>query len=743
MELLRSEADSQARILLVDDEPLLLQTLSRIVASRGHETELAASGAAALQALEQGGFDLVLLDFILPDMSGDQVMQAMTERGHAIPVIVVSGDASINSAIEAFRCGAYDFIRKPYEAEELLRKIDNVMHKRRLERENKTFQTLLQASERRYRYLVNSSPDIIYTLDRDGRFTFLNDRVEGLLGYQKDELIGQHYTHVVHQDDLARVTYVFNERRTGMRASRNIGLRLKHKDGIRSPHFETRFLCIELNAMGMYGDDPHGEAQRFLGTYGVARDVSDRKQAEETIAYQAYHDLLTGLSNRYLFRDRLTLAIAQAKRNGHMLAVMFLDLDNFKVVNDTLGHVVGDELLQGVAARLKSCLRESDTLSRIGGDEFTLLLPQIGDAEDAQVLAEKMIAVLRRPFSINGHELFVRVSIGIALCPADGETMDSLIKSADIAMYHAKARGRDNLQFFATTMNAAFSGRLSMENSMRRALERNEFVVHYQPQVDLESGAIVGAEALIRWQSPTLGLVSPSDFIPLAEETGLIVPIGHWVLGTVCAQAGKWRDMGLPPLRLAVNLSSQQIEKPDLVDCITRALETNRLESRHLEIEITESSIMKDVENTIYKLRQLGEIGVKISIDDFGTGYSSLSYLKKFPVHTIKIDQSFVGDIEKDSGGTSIVTAIIAMAKGLKLNLVAEGVETPQQLAFLRRQGCNEAQGYLVSMPLSAEEFTRLLQEKGAALHFGGSDGLGENRRDGCPRLTAQGSFQH
>ena len=701
------------RILLVDDELHLLNGLKRVMNVYGYEPEIANGGAEALARIQQQHYDLILLDLGMPEVDGFQVMEFVVSRGLDTTVIVVSGDTSINSAIKALRNGAYDFLRKPYEPEELLHTIQNALGKRKLERENENIGKQLEQSEKWYRYLVNNSPDLIYTLDEQGCFTFLNDRAESLLGYGKDELAGKHYSELIHEEDLLSVTHIFDERRTGDRASRNVEVRLKCKaDAHRPRQFEMRFITMEFNAMGMYDDVDPNFPGRFVGTYGVAKDVSDRKKAEETINYQAYHDLLTGLPNRILFKDRLSLAMAQAKRNDEMLAVMLLDLDRFKVVNDTLGHVIGDELLLSVGARLRGCLREGDTLARLGGDEFTLLLPQVGGGEDAEKIAQKIITALERPFYIDNHELFISVSIGISLFPNDGETIDGLVKNADIAMYHTKSRGKNNYQFYSQSMNASFSERLSLESSMRKALERDEFRVFYQPQLNIRTGRIVGVEALIRWQHPTLGLLPPSEFIPLAEETGLIVPIGEWAMRTACVQTKAWLNAGIPPIRLAVNLSAQQIEQSHFVEKIMQILRETGLNVGLLELEITESMIMQDVENTIVKLRKLSMAGVKISIDDFGTGYSSLSYLKKFPIHTLKIDQSFVRDLTKDlSGDASIVTAIIAMAKGLRLNIIAEGVETEKQLELLQAMDCDEMQGFLFSWPLSVDDATKLLTE--------------------------------
>ena len=699
-----------ARLLVVDDEPRMRQSLVDLVRLQGYEADSAENGRVAIQRLKEAAYDLVLLDLFMPDIDGYAVMQHMVEHYPKISVIVVSGDSTIQAAIHALRNGAYDFLRKPYEPEELFKTVENALNKRRLEEENESFQIKLEQSEKWYRYLVDNSPDIIYTLDNGGCFRFLSNRVETLLGYQKDELIGQHYTTIIFDEDIECAKFVFNERRTGSRASADVELRLKCKNGGTVVHFENRFITIELNAMGMYvGSNPETNA-KFVGTYGVAKDISDRKKAEETIYHQAYHDLLTGLPNRLLFKDRLNLAMAQAKRSRQKLAVMFLDLDRFKVVNDSLGHVVGDQLLQSVANRLGKCVREGDTLARLGGDEFTLLLPQVVHPEDAANTAKKILSVLGRPFFLAGQDHHFSASIGIAIYPEDGDSVDGLIKNADIAMYHVKDLGRNNYAFFTQVKNTTYSDRLSLESDLRKSVTNNELELYYQPQVNTTTGAIVGMEALIRWNHPLRGLLYPADFIPLAEETGLIGAIGEWVLQTACSQSRSWQTAGMLPIRMSVNLSAHQIEQQNFLDTMVQLLRDTGLPSQHLEIEITESAMMKDIEKTQDKLRQLAGLGVRISIDDFGTGYSSLSYLKNLPIHSIKIDQSFIRDITASESETSIVTAMIQIAKGLKLKLIAEGVETDYQLAFLRNNHCEECQGFLFSRPVNTAEATRILR---------------------------------
>ncbi len=726
---------SKIRILVVDDETRLRESLVELIARHGYEAHAASGGKAAVSMLETQNFDLLLLDLRMPDMTGIEVMQFINSRGLDVTVIVVSGDSSFDGAVTVLRQGAYDYVKKPYAAEELLRTVDNAVNKRRLEHENSAMHSRLAESEKLHRYIVNSSPDIIYMLDPDGCFTFLNERVESLLGYRVDDLVGKHYSVILHDEDVEQANYRFNERRTGERSSRNVELRLKCRDGIGAPrYFESNELPIEMSAMGVYARTESGGRGKFLGTYGIARDITERKRAEEIISYQANHDLLTGLPNRTLLKDRLSLAISHSRRNSQSLAVLFLDLDRFKLINDTLGHVAGDELLQSVSSRLKDCLREGDTLARVGGDEFMLLLPEVRTDEDAAKVAQKIIEVLKHPFTIDGHDVFVSVSIGVAIYPRDGKTLDSLIKNADIAMYHIKERGKDGMQFFSQHMNATLSRYLSLESGMRKALELNQFRVYYQPQVDIVSGQVVGLEALIRWQHPTRGLLPPMEFVPLAEENGLIIPIGDWLLSTACEQIARWRDAGLPHVRVAVNLSALQVEQPSFVERVISVLDQYGLPGSALELEITENVIMKDMDIVVQKLRQLSSRGIRIAIDDFGTGYSSLSYLRKLPIHTLKIDRSFVHDIRHESGDGSIVTAIVAMAKGLRLKLIAEGVEHQAQLDYLRALGCHEMQGFLFSRPLEASQARRLIA---GGVNFDGFTTQGPGDAGSAPGASA------
>lgn len=703
--------DRTSVILLVDDEPRMLSSLSELLSLSGYQTVSAVGGLEAIKQLQQQDFCLMLLDLKMPGFSGHQVMDYVEEKSLDTTVIVMSGEVSYDAMSQVLRRRAYDYVKKPYAPDELLQTIENALKQRRLKKEKAQIAEQLKESEQLYRYMVDSSPDIVYMLDEDGKFTFVNDRVVQLLGYQKVELMGRHYSEIVCLDDTEKACHVFNERRIASRAPHNVELRLRCRDRSQKQGcFETNTIPIEINATGIYRGD-HIEGKRFVGTYGVIRDISDRKEAERTIKFQAYHDLLTRLPNRALFKDRLNLAVAHAKRAHQQLAVMFLDLDRFKLVNDSLGHIFGDQLLQVVTQRLRECVREGDTLARFGGDEFTLLLPQITSGADSEVIARKIIDRFKEPFFIENNELYVTISIGIAVYPQDGSSMDELIKCSDTAMYYVKGRGKNAFQFFSSEMNEISLQRLSLERDLRKALEQKQFELYFQPQVEVDaySSTIVAAEALIRWHHPIHGLLGPNEFISIAEDSGLILPIGEWVIEEACATLCAWKDAGFDNIRIAINLSALQVEHKNFVDGFIRIIDKYGIDGSNLEAEITENLIMQDMESNIQKLHRLSQHGVKIAIDDFGTGYSSLSYLQKLPIHTLKIDRSFITAIDREAAEVCIVDAIVAMARGMKLDLIAEGVESKNQVDYLLRVGCSCMQGYYFGKPQPSEQMLLLL----------------------------------
>jgi diguanylate cyclase (GGDEF)-like protein/PAS domain S-box-containing protein len=718
---LQFESDNLPRILLVDDEPRLLSSLYELLRDRDYHLVTASCGAEALAHLGRVRFDLVLLDLRLPDMSGHDIMDFINEKEIEADVIVMSGEVGIDAAIGALKRGAYDYLRKPYSREELLKTVANALQQRRLELANLRIASQLEDSEKLYRYLVDSSPDIIYTLNHEGRFTFVNDRAYQLLGFAREDLIGKHYSILVHEEDLERARYVFNERRVDERASRNVELRLKcHAGGSQDRTFNNTLMTISLNSIGMHVPDHDVKKLEFFGTYGVARDITDRKRAEEVISYQAYHDILTDLPNRMLFKDRLGLAVIQAKRKLTELAVMFIDLDRFKLVNDTLGHVKGDELLQQVSLRLKDCLRRGDTLARQGGDEFTIVLPELRDREDAKIIADKFLECLHKPFDLDGHEVHISASIGIAIYPGDGESIDELLRHADIAMYQVKALGKNGHSFYHNSMLDVSHQKIALEQSLRKALEQNELEMYYQPQMDVITGRIIGAEGLMRWNHPQRGLLTAGEFLPFAEDNGLMLPISDWMIGALCRDMLQWNASGGEAIRLSLNLSPQYLDRGDFFEKMRGALVRYGISPAQIEVEITENICIRNPQYAIEQLNKLCQLGVSVAIDDFGTGYSSLSYLHRFPIHTIKIDQSFVKEIHDEHGHYPVILAIISIARGLGLHLIAEGVETDVQARYLKANGCLTMQGYLYHRPIALSNFINLLIEQDAA---GGSAG--------------------
>jgi len=701
-----------AKLLLVDDKQELLTSLHHLVTLYGYEAHPALGGEAAMAALANDEYDVVLLDLIMPGISGHDILDFAAREKLKCKIIVVSGDSSFTGVKHALHCGAFDFVKKPYEAAELIATMETALRQVKLENQQEVMEGKLRASEELHRFIVNSSPDLVYMLDRNGCFSFINDRCESMLGLPRTELLGKHYSELIAEEDLEAVDNLFNERRTGDRAVRNCEIRLKsHLRDERKGSSRLQTVWSELTAMGIYADNNERTRQNFEGTYGTARDISERKEAEELINFQAYHDLLTHLPNRALLWDRLSLAITQARRNKRKLATMFLDLDRFKLVNDTLGHNMGDRLLKAVANRLQSCLRKGDTLSRFGGDEFALLLPEVRTRDDVVVIAEKILTRLSEPFIIDRHELFVGASIGIAMYPESGDSGESLIQNADIAMYHVKGRGKNGYQFFSEEMNHQFSTRLNLERELRNALLKGEFEVFYQPQVSLADGHISGVEALVRWRHGSRGIIEPREFLPLAEETGLILQIDEHIQQQAFHDVAAWHRAGAGELCLSVNLTAMQIEQDNFVERFVAGLKAAGLDPRFVKLELTENTLMQDMEIIIPKLKEIRNLGAAIAIDDFGTGYSSLSYLQQFPINTLKIDRSFVGDIRAEQGGASIVDAIVAMARGLRLDLVAEGVENRTQLKYLQEQGCEEVQGFIFSPAVPADDMVALLRD--------------------------------
>lgn len=687
------------RIMIVEDEPRLRASTALLLARPDRAIIECECGAAALTELAEQDVDVVLLDLHLPDLHGIEVLSKLRDLPLKAVVIVVSADNQINSAIQALRLGAYEFIRKPYEPEQLEHTVDNALQRRRLEASHAVMTSRLEQSEKLHRFLVEQSPDIIYTLDEEGRFLFISRRIETLLGFPREELIGAHFSILIHDEDREQAQFSFAERRTGERASNNVEVRLRRNDSNGYLHFDNRLIVTMLSATGLYEGDDQNQPARFVGTYGVARDITEHKRAEQVISFHAYHDHLTGLPNRTLFRDRLDVAMRQARRRESLVGIVFVDLDRFKLVNDTYGHAEGDTLLRNFTDRLSGILRAGDTLARQGGDEFTIVLPDLSRPEDAQVTADKIIEVLRKPFSVAGQEFIASVSLGISVFPRDGDTPEALIRHADLAMYHIKKSGKNGIAFYQPAMSQGHWDRIALENDLRLAGERGEFQLVYQPQISVSRQRMIGVEALLRWHHPQHGLLDPSRFIGLAEEAGFIKTLSDWVLAEACRQLARWHAEGHHGLRMSVNLSPHEFERDDIVERVAASLNAQRIPAGALEIEITENILLQDAERVIDKVRTLRHCGVHVAIDDFGTRYSSLNYLRRFPVSSIKIDQSFTHSLEGDQGSAAIVKAFVGISEGFGLHLVAEGVENETQAQELRRLGCDVMQGYHFAQP--------------------------------------------
>ena len=690
--------NSTQRLLLVEDNPGDARLLSEMLVTPGsNRMELRQTGcmSEAEKYLGEHAVDIVLLDLGLPDTEGLEAVRRARAVAPRVPLVVLTGLDDESLAVQALREGAQDYLVKgQIEARGLLRVLRYAV-------ERKITEDALFVEKERAQTTLNCIGDAVICTDFSGNITFLNVVTEKMTGWLGQEAEGRPVTEVFRILDATScetipipIGIALGQNRTLQLPSNCILIR---RDGVEMP--------IEGSVAPI-----HDRQGNVTGGVIVSRDASAARAVSLQMSHSAEHDFLTGLPNRMLLNDRVTQAIVLARRHAKQAAVMFLDLDGFKHINDSLGHSVGDRLLQSVARRLVDCARASDSVSRQGGDEFIVLLSEMQHPEDAAIAARRMLQAVAEPHSIGQHDFHITASIGVSIYPDDGLDAETLIRNADTAMYQVKENGRQNYQYFKSAMNARAVERQSIEQGLRRALERNEFALHYQPKVNFETGAITGAEALIRWTHPTLGAVPPAQFIPIAEDCGLILPIGNWVLSQACKQAQAWVDAGLPMATMAVNVSAKQFLDPDFLEGLFAILDETGLDPRLLELELTECVLMKHAESAASILQTLRGRGVQVAVDDFGTGYSSLSCLRRFPVDALKIDQSFVGQINAHGDDGCIVTAVISMARSLKLRVVAEGVETLEQLTFLQSHECDEAQGYYFSRPVPPEQFANLLR---------------------------------
>src|SRR6266478_6755830 len=685
-------------LLLIDKNPAHAEAFRESVLKANDgpfESEWLQTFSKSMERLRAQTIWAIFANLSLPDSHGLDTIDKLLQAAPSVPILVIGGIEDEDLCTEALRHGAKDYLLEGH--------IDRYSFDRAIRNmaERKTAEEVLFTEKERASVTLNSIGDAVLSTDILGNVTYLNVVAEKMTGWRREEATGKPLAEVFRIIDGSTRKTARDPMEMAVEQNRTVGLTVNcvliRRDGFES--------AIEDSAAPI-----HDRVGRITGAVIVFHDVSAARAMSVQMTHSAQHDVVTNLPNRLLLSDRISQSISLARRQRKHLAVIFLDLDRFKYINDSLGHATGDKVLQFVSKRLLGGVRGSDTVSRMGGDEFVILLSEIANPEDAARSARKLLLLLSAPHFIEGSDLQIDASIGISVYPEDGEDAETLIKNADTAMYHAKENGRNNFQFFKAEMNLKSVERQSLEGSMRHAVERGEFLLHYQPKVNLDTGEITGVEALVRWQQPDRGLLPPAQFVPIAEDCGLILQIGRWVLREACRQARAWQDAGLPPLPIAVNVSAVEFRDKGFVEGVRTILAETGLAAQCLELELTEGVLMEHAESTAAVLQELKTMGIRLAVDDFGTGYSSLSYLQQFPIDVLKIDQSFVHRITGDPDDSQIVSAIISMGKSLKHLVVAEGIETQEQSAFLQAQHCAEGQGYLFSRPLAAAQFARLLQ---------------------------------
>ncbi|MBY0556440.1 MAG: EAL domain-containing protein [Burkholderiaceae bacterium] len=723
-----SEQAGKGEVLIVEDTPASLKLLSDLLTEAGYYVRQAPNGELALWTVQSRPPELILLDIRMPGIDGFEVCQRLkaTPELCQIPVIFLSAQHDTDDRVRGFALGAVDFIAKPFQAEEILARTDahvrlaraqkalaaeRAMLEQRVSERTAQLSALAASLEQEVQQrraneefmrlasqVFEATQDAIVVSDRRGCIVASNPAFTRISGYAGEEAIGQGVI-MLHAGETDQHTYEAMSQAIVQTGHWSGEIMARRKNGDTFPGLLS--VSVVRDAQG-----------EICNHVAVFMDITERKAEQHLIDFLSHHDALTGLPNRMLARQQFEQTLASARREGRCVAVMCLDLDHFKSINDSYGHHVGDQALQMVAKFLSECVGEGNTVTRQGGDEFQIIIADERQLAQIMVLAQRILAGLRTERLIDGHAISVTSSIGIAVSLTDGDSFDELVRNGDTALFRAKELGRDNYAFFTERMDAEVRNRLAIQNQLRGAIARDEFEVYYQPQMCLRSGAIVGAEALLRWDSAVLGRVPPARFIPLAEEYGLVTSIGEWVLASVCAQIRRWHDEGLGDIKVGVNLSAGQFANDATVSYVERTLRDYRIDPQCLGLEITEGTVMGDPDKAVAALRRLKAIGVSVSLDDFGTGYSSLSYLKRFPIDVLKIDKSFVDDVTTNPADAAIALSVVSLAHNLNMRVIAEGVETREQMEFLTHHGCDEMQGYYFSRPVDVRAFTALLRER-------------------------------
>jgi diguanylate cyclase (GGDEF)-like protein/PAS domain S-box-containing protein len=715
-----SDQHTKGEVLIVEDTPASLKLLSDLLTEAGYSVRQAPNGELALWTAQSRPPELILLDIRMPGIDGFEVCRRLKASPELcqVPVIFLSAQHDTDDKVRGFALGAVDFIAKPFQAEEILARTDAHVRLGRAQKAlaaerasleervaERTAELAREVEQRRANEeflrlaskVFEATQDAIVVTDREARIVATNPAFTQISGYGAGEVVGQSAA-MLHAGDPDAKSFD-----------------LMVQSIVKTGHWSGEILARRKN-----GDTYPGllsasvvkdDAGHVINHVAVFMDITERKAEQHLIDFLSNHDALTGLPNRLLARERFDQTLAAARREGRCVAVMCLDLDRFKSINDSYGHDVGDKALQVVSKFLTETVRESDTVTRQGGDEFQIIIADDAQLGATMALAQQILSGLRKDLVIDGQQITVTSSIGIAVSLTDGDSLDELVRNADTALFRAKEIGRDNYAFFTERMDAEIRDKLAIQGQLRGAIARDEFEVHYQPQMCLKTGAMLGAEALLRWDNAVLGKVPPNRFIPLAEEYGLVNSIGEWVLETVCAQIKVWHDQGLGDIKVAVNLAAGQFANDATVPYVESTLRKYGIAPAYLGLEITEGTVMGDPNKAVAALRKLKDIGVSISLDDFGTGYSSLSYLKRFPIDVLKIDKSFVDDVTTNANDAAIALSVISLAHNLNMRVIAEGVETREQVKFLTERGCDEMQGYFYSRPVNAEAFTALLRD--------------------------------